>query len=192
MKDADSQSSGWSYLLDSYGPFVRQILRRKGLDESSASDVAQNVMAIVARKISEFERERTGSFRTWLRRITINCLRDYQKSRQYRSRAHGGTEMLDLASAMEDASSELTKAWNEEHAQHVLDELLKAVAPEFTEKSINVFRQLAVDNKPVEDVARELGMTKNACVVARSRVFRRLKAIANELFDGEERLFATH
>ena len=188
MRNANAQSSGWRYLLDSYSPFVRSILRRQGLDENSAADVAQNVMTIVARKLPEFERQRGGAFRTWLRRITINCLRDYRKSKQYRLRAAGGTEILDLANEMEDASSRLTQVWNREHARHVVEQLLQAIKPEFTAKSIDVFRQLAVESRPIDDVAQQFDMTKNACVVARSRVFRRLKTIADELFD-EDGLF---
>ena len=66
-------------------------------------------MTVVARKLHDFERQRPGSFRTWLRGITVNCLRDFLKSKQYRSRATGGTEMLDMASAREDANGEFTK-----------------------------------------------------------------------------------
>jgi hypothetical protein len=90
--------------------------------------------------------------------------------------------MLDLAGAMEDAGSEFTKMWNQEHAVHLLNELLKAVAPEFSPKSIDIFRRLAINSESVDVVARELKMTKNACIVARSRVFRRLKSVDDEAF----------
>ena len=189
MKDADAESSGWRYLLESYEPMVRSILAQKGLDDSSADDVAQNVMAIVSKKLRDFERQRPGSFRTWLRSITVNCLRDFLKSRHYRSRAAGGTEMLDMANSMADSSSEFTKLWNQQHAAHVLEELLKAVTPEFSAKSIEIFRRLAINNESVDCVARDLEMTKNACVVARSRVFRRLRSVADEVFGPDEGLF---
>lgn len=189
MKDADAGASGWRYLLDSYGPFVRSILIRKGLDESSSDDVAQNVMTIVSKKLGDFERQRPGSFRTWLRGITVNCFRDFLKSKQYRSRAAGGTEMLDMADAMEDASSEFTSLWNQQHAVHVVEELLKAVTPEFSAKSIEIFRRLAMNHEPVDVVAVDLKMTKNACVVARSRVFRRLRTASDEVLGPDEGLF---
>lgn len=160
-----------------------------GLQDSSADDVVQNVMTIVAKKLPEFERKRTGSFRTWLRGITGNCLRDYLKSKQHRSQAVGGTEMLDLASAMEDPKSEFTSLWNHEHARHLLNELLMAVAPEFSPNSIEAFKRLAIDDEAVDDVARDLEMSVNACFVARSRVLKRRKAVLRELFGEDEGLF---
>ena len=183
-------SSGWGYLLDSYGPFVRNILTRKGLQEASADDIVQNVMTIVAKKMPEFERQRPGSFRTWLRAITVNCLRDYLKSREHKDRGLGGNNNLsDLVEAMRDSRSAFTIMWNQEHARHVLDQLLKAVSPEFSPKTIEVFERLAIHDQPVNDVARDLEMSANACFVARSRVFRRLKIVMHELFGDDEGLF---
>lgn len=189
LKTGDPHASGWHYLLESYGPFVRKILIRKGLQPASADDVAQNVMTIVAKKLPDFERQRSGSFRTWLRGITVNCLRDYLKSQQYRSRAAGGSEMLELANAMEDSKSEFTMLWNQRHARHVLDELLKAVAPEFSPKTIAAFRHLAIDDQPVDDVAEQLEMSPNACFIARSRVLKRLKVVLREVFGEDDGLF---
>ena len=88
LQSGGPQSSGWFHLLDSYGPFVRAILLRKGLEESAADDVMQNVMVIVARKLPNFERQRAGSFRTWLRGITANCLRDFLKSEAASKSSH--------------------------------------------------------------------------------------------------------
>ena len=186
MKTADARATGWFYLLDSYGAFIRAILQRRGLTEAACDDVAQNVLATVAMKLAEFERRRTGSFRTWLRRITINCLRDYQKSKQYRTRAEGGTEMHNLALELEDPCGEFTQMWNREHARHVLEELLRAVEPEFTPKSIDIFHRLAVQGEPVDRVAEDTSTSRNACLVARSRVLRRLREVAGEYFGGEE------
>jgi len=185
MKSADPQASGWHHLLDTYGPFIRGVLLRKGLSESAADDVSQNVLTTVAKKLPDFDRQRTGSFRSWLRRITVNCLRDYQKSKQYRTRAVGGTEMLDLALQLE-GSAEFTRMWNREHAKHVLEELLRAVEPEFTPKSIEIFRRLAIQREPVEQVVEATSTAKSACLVARSRVLRRLRDVANNYFGSDE------
>ena len=188
IQGGDPQATGWNLLLASYGPFVRKILIHYGLEDSHADDVVQNVMAIVVKKLPEFERQRAGSFRTWLRAITLNCFRDHLKSKQYRSRAPGGTDMLDLAHAMEDRNSEFTKTWNRAHSRHVLDELLKAVAPDFTPQSIEVFNRLALQSEPVDQVAESLGITVNACFIARSRVLKRLKAVRQEVFGDDQGL----
>ena len=93
--------------------------------------------------------------------------------------------MLDLAHAMEDRNSGFTKTWNREHTRHVLDQLLKAVAPEFTPQSIEVFQRLALQSEPVDQVAESLEISVNACLIARSRVLKRLKSVRQEVF-GED------
>ena len=186
LRASPARSAGWRFLIDSYGPFVTGILIRRGVDRAAAEDISQDVLTIVWKKIGEFERQRTGSFRTWLRAITINCFRDYQKSKASRRRAVGGTDMLCLAAEMEDPHGDFTRIWNSKHTEHLLDELIKAVTPEFTAKSIDIFRRLAIQRESVEAVATELGMTKNACIVSRSRVFKRLKQVAAELFADED------
>lgn len=145
-------------------------------------------MAVVVQKLPDFERQRTGSFRSWLRRITVNCLRDYFKSSQYRRKGSGGDETHELIQSMEDPNSEFTRIWNREHAHHVLNELLKAVTPDFTPKSIECFRRLALNDENADDVARELNMSTNACFIARSRVLKRLRELLSELFGDDEGL----
>jgi RNA polymerase sigma-70 factor (ECF subfamily) len=188
IKGAEPGASGWCHLVDSYGPFVRNILTRKGLQDACADDVGQNVMAVVIRKLPEFDRQRTGSFRSWLRRITVNCLRDYVKSSQYRRRASGNDDSHQLIELLEDANSDFTHMWNREHAHHVLNELLKAVAQDFAPSSIEAFRRLALNDESVDDVARDLGMTTNACFIARSRILKRLRELLRELFGDDEGL----
>ena len=99
--------------------------------------------------------------------------------------------MLALAAEIEDPRGEFTKVWNRDHARHVIEELLKAVEPELSSKSIDIFRRLAVNEESVATVAADLGMTRNAVVVARSRVFKRLKSVAKQLFSDETDLFKT-
>ena len=96
--------------------------------------------------------------------------------------------MLDLVHEVLDERSEFTQLWNREHARHLLEELLKAVAPEFSATTILAFRRLAIDESAVDEVASELGLSSNACFVARSRVLRRLKCVQGELF-GDDLLF---
>ena len=82
LKGGDPRADGWRELVDSYGPFVRGILVSRGISLEAAEDISQNVLTVVVRRLPEFERQRTGSFRSWLRTITTNCLREYQRSKR--------------------------------------------------------------------------------------------------------------
>ena len=184
LKQSDPQSHRWSQFLESYGPFVTRILITKGLDPNTVDDVVQNVMIVVVRRLPDFERRRTGAFRSWLRAIAINCLRDHWKSRHNRQ-STGTDEFQSIIRDLEDPTSDLTRMWNREHSEHVLGTLLDEVVDEFSSKNIEVFRRLAINEEKVDDVAKDMEMTVNACFIARSRVLRRLRELLHELF-GED------
>jgi RNA polymerase sigma-70 factor (ECF subfamily) len=188
LKQGDPQATGWHHLVESYGPFIRRILVRKGLRGDTADDVVQNVMTVVVQRLPDFERQRTGSFRSWLRGITINCLKEYWKSKKHQMQAEHHEDLQELIQVVEDPHSGFTESWNREHAQHVLDRLLEKVAEEFAPQSIEIFRRLSLNVEAVDDVARGLGLTANACFITRSRVLKRLRELVRLLFGEDEGL----
>ena len=71
-----SDSVAWRRLVDLYTPLINAWLRRQGVSAEDAEDLTQEVLGIVVREVSRFQHNgRAGAFRTWLRTITINCLR---------------------------------------------------------------------------------------------------------------------
>ena len=189
LKSDENQTDGWRTLVKSYDPFVRRILTKHGLQSDVVDDVTQNVMTVVIRRLPEFERQRTGSFRTWLRAITINCLRDFWKCRHEQILSGGGEDFDGLIESMEDPRSDFTRMWNREHAEHVMGTLLDEVASEFSPKTVEVFRRLAIHEEEIDEVSRDLDMTPNACFIARSRVLKRLREMLVELFGEDGRQF---
>ena len=174
----------WQKLSDLYVPFVQRILSQNGITGHDADDVVQNVLLVVIRRVVEFERQRSGSFRTWLRSITANVLRDHWKSLQ-RKGCNGVPQALDqFSQQLQDPNSDLTKLWNEEHDRHVLDYLMAQVRPEFAESTWQAFHAMSLENKRAAEVAQELGLTTNAVFIARSRVLKRLREIGSELIEG--------
>jgi RNA polymerase sigma-70 factor (ECF subfamily) len=188
LKRGDRHATAWRYLVETYGPFLRAILARKGLRAQAADDVVQNVLLVIVRRLPEFERQRTGSFRTWLRSITVNCLRDYWKAEGKHRPAAGACHVQSLIEELQDAHSELSQIWNREHAHHVVGLLLEAVRKDFEPKTIEVFKQLALLKAPVDDVARRFEITPNACFIARSRVMKRLKVLSRDIFGHDDSL----
>jgi DNA-directed RNA polymerase specialized sigma24 family protein len=85
-------AADWQRLLDLYEPLLRGWLRRHDLQASDADDVVQEVLGVVVRELPHFEHNhRPGAFRSWLRTITVHCLRRFWRARQYRPDAAGGS-----------------------------------------------------------------------------------------------------
>lgn len=164
-----------------YEPLILGWLKQRHLVPSDCDDVTQNVMIVVVRRLPEFEHNgRIGAFRHWLKTITINCLRDFWKSRANHPQAGEAMGVLD---AWADPHSNLSMMWDHEHDQHVAKQLMKLLEPEFTPVTWEAFQQVVVQDRPVEEVASQLGITVNAVYIAKYRVVNRLRAVAEGLVD---------
>ena len=84
---------------------------------------------------------------------------------------------------LEDPASDLTRRWEREHDEHVLQRLLELIEREFQPATWLAFRRQVVDGVPARTVAAELGMTVNAVLIAKSRVLSQLRRNADGLVD---------
>jgi RNA polymerase sigma-70 factor (ECF subfamily) len=181
---SSSEAADWERFVNVYTPLIQGWLRRYAVQAEDADDLVQEVLAVVLRELPRFRHnQRPGAFRCWLRTITFNRLRAFWKSRQLRPQAGGDSEVERQLLELEDPESDLSRLWDREHDQHVLRRLLESIEPEFSPATWRAFRQLTLEARPPAEVARELGTTVNAVVLARSRVLRRLRREAHGLID---------
>jgi RNA polymerase sigma-70 factor (ECF subfamily) len=177
-------AASWQRLVELYTPFIQAWLRRQAAPPQDIDDLVQEVLAVVVRRLPEFRREpRVGAFRCWLRTITVNCLRDYWRSRGARPVATGDSSFLEALNQLEDPASGLSRQWDEEHDRHVVERLMRLIEPQFERKTWRAFQRLAIDRIPPDEVAAELGISVNAVFIAKSRVLSRFRQEAAELID---------
>jgi RNA polymerase sigma-70 factor (ECF subfamily) len=176
----------WRRLHDLYQPLIRTYLARVPGLHDEAGDLAQEVLVTVYRELAGFERQREGSFRAWLRAITVNRVRSYWRDRRRRpavglpGRGDGAEDFLDR---LADPHSDLSRQWDADHDRHVFDQLLTLVRPDFTEPTWEAFRRFAIEGRPAAAVAAELSVSESAVFLAKSRVLRRLREEASGLID---------
>ncbi len=179
-----SDSVAWRRLVDLYSPLINAWLRRHGVSGGDAEDLTQEVLEVVVREISRFRHNgRVGAFRTWLRMITINCLRQSLRSRRFQATATGSPDIAVMLDQLEDPASDLSRRWDREHDQHVLQRLLELIERGFQPATWRAFRRQVIDGASAETVAAELGMTVNAVLIAKSRVLSHLRRNAQGLVD---------
>ncbi len=179
-----SDSQAWPRLLAVYTPLIRGWLKRDvRLKEHDADDAVQEVLSVVARRVVEFDRQRTGSFRAWLKSITVNCVRQMVRRNQRRGGGTGDSVVLEILLQLEDPTGRLSLQWDREHDEFVMKQLLQDVREHFTESTWTAFERVALDEASADTVAAELGITANAVFIARSRVMARLRQEAEGLID---------
>ena len=176
----------WKQLVDDYVPMIKRWLRQNGTADSDADDIVQEVMTVLVNRVGEFQRQRTGSFRRWVRTITINCMRDHLRKRKRSPQPTGGSDMVQILNALEDDQSQLTQRWEQEHSQHLLEILLKRVRREFRDQTWQAFSMAAIENVPTATIAERLGISVNAVFVAKSKVLRRIREEGAGLLEEEE------
>lgn len=180
----DRESPDWNRFVNLYDPLLRAWLRRHSLLGDDSDDLVQNIMAVVVRKVAEFEHNgRTGAFRTWLKEITARCLQSHWRSRKNQPVGAGGSDVQALIADLQDPQSELSQQWDREHDRFVMKKLLDDLKDEFEPKTWLAFQRFALEQVPAAKVAAELEMSTNAVFIAKSRVLARLRQESEGILD---------
>jgi DNA-directed RNA polymerase specialized sigma24 family protein len=110
----------------------------------------------------------------------MNKWRDWKRARQLPVAA--GTAVEDVATS----DDGLLEFWDREHhaflvrqAVIVFDEL----SGEFEPRTLQICREVVVNQRPIKEVAEEFQMSENAVYIARMRVLRRVRQSLIEFLD---------
>lgn len=173
--DADA----WGRLARLYGPLVYAWCRRAGLQAADAEDVLQEVFVTVASRIGEFRHGgESDTFRGWLWAITRFKIGDWLRRREKQPVGAGGSEALERLQA----TPEPPELPEEEPVgpSGLHQRALELVRGEFEDRTWQAFWRVVVQGRDPADVAGELGLSRNAVYIARSRVLRRLREALGE------------
>jgi len=181
LQQPEPPEDDWARLVRLYRPFIERFIRLDVRLASDADDICQEVLKKLLEHLPRFERQRNGSFRAWLKTITVNEVRYYLRRR--RGVSLGGEAGAMLLDGLADPRNELSQQWDREYGDHVLTRLLEAIEPEFSPATWQAFRMRVFEQRSTEEVAAELRLSKNAVDIAKSRVLSRLRKEAAGLLD---------
>lgn len=174
-----ADAGAWQRLVDIYQPWLRGWMRSEAIQQADADDIVQEVLAVLYREMPRYEHNgRPGAFRMWLRGIVVNRLREFRRQRRDLA--------VDLDRRLEqltDDQSELSRLWDREHDQNVVNRLLRLIAVDFEPATWQVFRAFVMEGRPAAAVAQELGISEASVWTAKSRVLKRLREAAGEMLD---------
>lgn len=179
LRATDDQEA-WREFDRIYRPLILHWLRRDGDAGADLEDLAQEVLAVVHREIAAFDRQRAGSFRRWLRQVAAHRLQGYYRERASRPRAASSGVLAAVAAPADD----LTRHWEDEHNRFLISRLLGMIDTEFSPNDLRAFRRFVLDGvTPARKVAEEIGVSENVVLLAKSRVLRRLREVAEGFLD---------
>jgi RNA polymerase sigma factor (sigma-70 family) len=181
---SENDSDSWNRLHELYAPLLRSWLGKYDVQPSDRDDLIQEVLMAVAKDAESFRHNgRRGAFRAWLRSILVNRLRNFWRSSGRRPQAVGGSEIEDRMSQLEDPASELSRLWDNQHDQYVLQRLLAISESKFAPATWQAFYRVTILHERADEVAADLGISLNAVFIAKSRVLSRLRQEAGGLVE---------
>src|SRR5262245_61369843 len=164
----------WGEFVGVYAPLIHAYGRRRGLQDSDAADLTQEVFHRVTRASAAFEYDPAkGSFRGWLLAVTRNELRKLAARQGRQTRGAGDPDVPRLLDQQAEPSDEDT--WEKEYRWNLFQWAANKVRVEFREPSWQAFWRTAVLADGIDQVARDLGLSPGAVYVARSRVSARIR-----------------
>ncbi len=185
------ESESWNRLVELYAPLIRVWLRKYDVQASDADDLVQEVMLAVSKDLVTFDHGgQPGAFRGWLKAILVNRLRKFWRARDHRPQARADSDIAARLAQLDDPSSELSRIWNRQHDQYVLRQLLALAEPHFAPNTWKAFCRVALDGAKPDVVAEEMGISRNAVIVAKCRVLSRLRQESEGLIESSFNFFA--
>jgi RNA polymerase sigma-70 factor, ECF subfamily len=171
------QKDAWARFVRLYTPLLFYWARKANLKESDACDLVQEVFVLLLEKLPTFRYQKDGGFRSWLRTVTLNKLRDLQR-RQTRQATR------DLARGVEPELPDHAEAfWDNEYRSEVVHRALDLIKTDFEEATWKACWESLVHERPAAQIARELGISENAVYLAKFRVLKRLRHEFDGLLD---------
>jgi RNA polymerase sigma factor (sigma-70 family) len=116
----------WSKLDALYRPFIARELSRvmSRLPAADRDDITQRVFLVLFRRLPAFVPDGPGAFRAFLREITrrqaLAWWRKRRSGKQTEAPASASEDMLVDLEQWADASSDLSRRWDEQHQQYWL------------------------------------------------------------------------
>lgn len=158
----------WKRFVSLYTPLLYGWARQLGLQDEDAADLLQDVFLLLYQKLPEFDYDKNKSFRGWLRTVTQNKWHDAHRKRALKTVALE----RDMAQREEQAATVFEAA---EYRQHLVNRALQLMRSDFHESTWRACWEVVVNERPADEVAKQLGISANAVYLARSRVIVRLK-----------------
>ena len=180
LRRTPTDEGAWQEFCRRYGGRILLWCRQWHLHEADAQDVTQTVLLTLAERMRHFDYDPAGSFRGWLRTVTLNAWRKLAAS-QRRAGAGSGDSVVDRLLQTVAARDDLVAKLEEEFDRELLDEALVRVQLSVTRERWEAFRLTALEGMSGAEAARKLSLKVATVYSMRSKVQKLVRTEMNKL-----------
>lgn len=169
----------WSEFDARYRPVIVAFGARLGLAPADADELGQAALVrfVEQYRAGRYDRER-GRLRSWIFGIAQRCADEMRRERG-RLLAQRGESAFDEIAGDAEIERRFDEEWHRALLLHAFAELRATTKTD--ESTIRVLELLALEQQPVAEVARRLGMTSGAVYTAKHRALSSLREIVARL-----------
>lgn len=146
----------WKALPTLYAPFIRGQLSRMLSNSADVEEVEQEVLTVLFVQMKKFQRQRDGSFRNFLRKISYHKALELL-SKISSGRLPQGTGDPDVALAVTgwaDPASDMSRLWDEDHRRFALQQILLEARKRCGVEKVTIYCELKKKEMSREEIAK--------------------------------------
>lgn len=170
-------SEAWSRFVRLYGPLMYKWALSTGLQPNDASDIVQDVMALLVRKLPSFRYDESSSFRAWLKTVTLNKLREKFRRRSLPMSDATGSVLARVS------NSDDVDFWEQEYRRDVVNQAIGLMQKHFQPAIWEPLQKYIRGEGKADDLAKEYDVSVWSLYAAKSRLLKHLRVELKGLLD---------
>jgi RNA polymerase sigma-70 factor (ECF subfamily) len=181
-----ADAEAWDVFVEIYEPLLFRLARSRGMQPADAEDFVQEVFTAVTRNIERWVADADrGPFRAWLFRIASNLAINFLTRHKHGRLGTGDSQVARLLAEQPAASADSSLFLNE-YRRELFRWAAERVREQVSQRQWLAFWRTSVEDRPIDDVARELGVSVGSVYIARCRITKRIRELIRELVRDHE------
>lgn len=176
LKSAEDDDA-WARFVRLYSPLIYHWARRTGVQTADARDLVQDVLTTVFRKLPVWQYDPRGSFRGWLRTITLNRHRELIRRKSHQQQPVEPDHLAERLAATAQST------WDLNYARELVQSAMELMRDDFAPETWGALKRIVQSGESTADVARETGVSPWTLYSARNRLMTRLRRELDGLLD---------
>ena len=168
--DGEVDQNAWEKFVQLYTPLMFHWARKVGLQQSDAADLVQDVLSIVFHRLPDFQYDAAGSFRGWLRTVTLNKFRE-KKRKRVTDVSIASNSVLEQIASLKSAES----TWDLDYGRMLLQQTMEQMEPDFHPGTWQALRAVMAEGMTVDQAAETTGVSIWTIYSAKARLMKRLR-----------------